>query len=62
MQIRKELILELYKNLYRYGQQLKYTDKNFYFRYIRNQFDLANQAKQEQNLDKIQKLYLVKII
>ena len=42
MTIRKSLILQLYKNLFKYGQQLKYTDKNYYFEYIRKQFQSAN--------------------
>jgi len=38
MTIKKSLILDLYKKLFKYGQQLKYTDKDFYFDYIRKQF------------------------
>ena len=38
MFIEKSKLIELYKNLYRYGLQLKYTDKQYYFQYIRKQF------------------------
>ncbi|XP_048522732.1 MIEF1 upstream open reading frame protein [Dendroctonus ponderosae] len=31
-------ILKLYKNLLRYGEQLKYTDKTYFFRRIRKEF------------------------
>jgi hypothetical protein len=41
MTIKKSLILDLYKKLFKYGQQLKYTDKDFYFDYIRKQFQSA---------------------
>lgn len=39
MTISKNLILQLYKSLYKYGQQLKYTDKGYYFKSIRKQFE-----------------------
>ncbi len=39
MTISKNLILQLYKSLYKYGQQLKYTDKDYYFKSIRKQFE-----------------------
>ena len=38
MTIKKSLILQLYKNLFNYGQQLKYTDKTYFFDYVRKQF------------------------
>jgi hypothetical protein len=41
MTIKKSLILDIYKKLFKYGQQLKYTDKDFYFDYIRKQFQSA---------------------
>ena len=31
--------LKLYRDLLRYGQQLTYTDKPFYYKYIREQFE-----------------------
>lgn len=38
MSINKQLILQLYKDLYKYGQRLTYSDKDYYFKYIRDQF------------------------
>jgi len=35
--------LGLYKQLVRYGQNLKYTDKDFYFRKIRTEFEKNRQ-------------------
>ena len=35
--------LGLYKQLMRYGQNLKYTDKDFYFRKIRTEFEKNRQ-------------------
>jgi hypothetical protein len=48
MTIKKSLILQLYKDLFKYGQQLKYTDKNFYLNYIRNQFNIAGSQDYKQ--------------
>lgn len=55
MIVTKDLILQLYKNLYKYGQQLKYTDKTFYFKHIRKQFESA----EIENSVRIQRLYKV---
>lgn len=56
MKITKNLILSLYKNLYKYGQQLKYTDKAFYFKFIRNQFQSVDSVSDQ---NKIERLYKV---
>lgn len=48
-------ILKLYKNLYKYGVNLKYTDKSFYIQHIRKQFQLA----EPDNHIKIERLYKV---
>lgn len=56
MLLTKSIILNLYKNLYRYGIQLKYTDKSFYQRYIRNQFKNIDPSDKT----KIERLYQVK--
>lgn len=56
MLLTKSLILNLYKNLYRYGIQLKYTDQSFYQRYIRNQFKSIDPSDKT----KIERLYQVK--
>lgn len=53
MNIDKKSILNLYKLLYRYGLALKYTDKTFYFNYIRNQFESVN----PENTFKIETLF-----
>lgn len=58
MIINRQSILHLYKRLYKYGQQLKYTDKDFYFRYIRNQFESVEES---QDNKKIERLYKVLI-
>jgi hypothetical protein len=56
MIISRQSILKLYKGLYKYGQQLKYTDKDYYFKYIRNQFD---SVKESQDSKKVERLYKV---
>jgi hypothetical protein len=38
MPVDKSAILHLYKQLYKYSKQLRYTDKDFYLRYVRKQF------------------------
>jgi len=58
MTVTKQSILLLYKNLYKYGQQLKYTDKSFYFKYIRKQFD-ANKSLPETDTKNINRLVQV---
>ena len=55
MPISKSSILGLYKSLYKYGQHLKYTDKSYYYDYIRNQF----QSVARENPQKIETLYKV---
>lgn len=47
MSLVKSEILQLYKSLFRYGQQLKYTDKSYYYSYIRNQFEKSGQNSQQ---------------
>jgi hypothetical protein len=56
MIISRQSILQLYKGLFKYGHQLKYTDKDFYFKYIRNQFD---SIKESQDNKKLERLYKV---
>ena len=55
MQVSKSLILNLYKNLCRYGKELKHTDTTFYHKYIRNQFESVD----KQDNIKIERLYKV---
>lgn len=55
MLVTKNLILNLYKSLFRYGMQLKYTDKIFYQKYIRNQFTSVDPLDKI----KIERLYKV---
>ena len=55
MPISTSSILGLYKSLYRYGQHLKYTDKSYYYDYIRNQF----QSVAKENPQTIETLYKV---
>ncbi len=50
----KSSILNLYKSLIRYGKQLKYTDKNYYRNYIRNQFEAS---REETNVSRIERLF-----
>ena len=45
MTFNKANILQLYKNLFKYGQQLKYTDKSYYYDYIRKQFQSADKEE-----------------
>ncbi len=55
----KENILQLYKNIYKYGLQLKYTDRDFFNKYIRNQFqnkDIENDTEKINRLYKVRKL------
>lgn len=44
MTVDKKLILQLYKDFYKYGKQLKYTDKEYFYRQIRAQFENNNQS------------------
>ena len=46
-------VLDLYKRLFKYGQQLKYTDKTYYYQYIRKQFESVDR----ENIQKIETLY-----
>ena len=39
MTLSRSLILKLYRDLLKYSEQLKYTDKIYYKQYIRNQFE-----------------------
>ncbi|XP_076244103.1 mitochondrial ribosome and complex I assembly factor AltMIEF1-like [Calliopsis andreniformis] len=56
----RQITLKLYKDLLRYGQNLKYTDQNYFQRRIRNSFkenkSLTNQTEIEFQLQKGQKL------
>ena len=54
--VTKELAIGLYKNLYKYGRQLKYTDREFYYKYVRNQFE---KSKQEVDPERTQRLIKV---
>ncbi len=47
MTVTRESILKLYKNLFRYGQELKYTDKAYFYQTIRQKFN----NKETQNID-----------
>ncbi len=47
MPISKQVILGLYKRLFRYGQRLTYTDKSYYFTYIRGQFESVQVGETE---------------
>ena len=47
MQISRSSILQLYKSLYKYGLQLKFTDKSFYYSYIRKQFENTDPQNKE---------------
>jgi hypothetical protein len=53
MTVSRQSILNLYKNLYKYGQSLTFTNKDYYYRYIRSQF----QSAQAQDKKKIQFLF-----
>ena len=52
MNISKIQILNLYKNLIKYGKSLKYTDKEYYQSYVRKQFETL-----EQDEKKIERLF-----
>jgi len=52
MTISKTSILQLYKNLFRYGQQLKFTDKTFFHQTIRENFN----NKEIKNIDILYKV------
>lgn len=54
MLIDRSQILQLYKELFKYGQLLKYTDKKYYFEKIRTQFlNFNNTPEQTQILYKV---------
>ena len=56
MQINRQSILQLYKGLYKYGQLLKYTDKQFYFKYIRKQFQIVGEANDSTKIERFFKV------
>lgn len=43
-------ILKLYKELLRYGQQLKYTDKNYYMKRIKQEFRNNSYLTEEKDI------------
>ncbi|KAL3270117.1 hypothetical protein HHI36_009176 [Cryptolaemus montrouzieri] len=45
MSVTSSQVLKLYKDLLRYGQQLKYTEKSYFNKRIRNEF------RKNQNLE-----------
>ena len=55
MLINRNQLLELYKELHKYGQHLKYTDKKYFFEKIRSQFLNLNINPEQTNI-----LYKVK--
>lgn len=59
MTVSKQSILSLYKNLYKYGQQLKYTDKSFYFKYIRKQFEAKNSLTETESINRLIKVIFI---
>lgn len=46
--MRNASALSLYKNLVRYGQQLQYTDKEFFLKRIRMEFKNSKNFNQKQ--------------
>ena len=59
----KSSVLHLYKRLYKYGQQLVHTDKDFYFSYVRKQFANADssQAARVEFLLKVRNAYINRV-
>ena len=55
MTISRASILHLYKDLFRYGQQLKFTEKTFFYQTIREKFN----NKEIQNIDIVYKVYTI---
>jgi hypothetical protein len=51
MIITRVSILQLYKSLHRYGQQLKFTDKSYFLKTIREEFRI----KETQDIDLLYK-------
>ncbi|XP_044753457.1 MIEF1 upstream open reading frame protein [Coccinella septempunctata] len=47
----KQQVLKLYKNLLRYGQQLKYTDKEYFAKRIRNDFQKNKYLESKEDID-----------
>jgi hypothetical protein len=43
--------LTLYRQLMRYGHNLKYTDKSFYFAKIRKEFEKSKNLSTEEEVD-----------
>lgn len=61
MSVSKSDILKLYKSLHRYGQNLKYTDKDYFYQYIRGKFQETDKdTKQIENLYKKGNSFLAK--
>lgn len=57
MTVTQKQLIELYKKLYKYGLlELKYSDKTYFFKYVRSQF----QAVEPTDYSKIELLYKVK--
>lgn len=44
-------IIRLYRNLLRYGNQLKYTDKSFYLQRIREEFHRNRGLKTKEDIE-----------
>lgn len=51
MNLNRSLILKLYRDLLKYSQELKYTDKTYYKQYIRNQFEKNKDLNNESLID-----------
>lgn len=61
MSLNKSVILRLYRDLIKYGQQLKYTDKAYYKEYIRNQFVKYRDLKEEKDIERAFKVLFIKL-
>ena len=56
MNLNRNLILKLYKDLLKYSQNLKYTDKLYYKQYIRSQFEKNKELSNETLIDLVYKV------
>jgi hypothetical protein len=59
MNVSKSVVLKLYRDLFKFSEKLKYTDKTYYRQYIRKEFE-KNNTSVELAL-KVSKFYFLSI-
>lgn len=55
------VVLQLYRDLLRYGRKLEFTDKEYYFLRIRHEFQFKKDIKSSEEIDreiKVRRIFL----